>query len=244
MKVLAFNSSPTMHKGGTSLILTPFLQGMEQAGADIELFYLRKLKIKPCLGCFKCWFETPGQCIQKDDMQMLYPKLKVADVIVFATPVYVDGMTGTMKTLIERCIPLVHPFFEIREGHCRHPLRDAVKRPKIVLVSVCGFHELDNFDPLLSHMKAICKNLGSEFAGALLRPYAAALPHMQKMGLPAEEIYEAAREAGRQLVRDGAIKPQTLTAVSRELVPKEVYVQTINQVFQRALAALESKKSK
>jgi len=109
MKVLAFNCSPNMENGNTALILNPFLQGIEEEGGKIELFYLRKLKINPCLGEFSCWVKTPGECIHDDDMNILYPKFKEADIIVFGTPVYVDGMPGPMKNLIDRLLPLLEP---------------------------------------------------------------------------------------------------------------------------------------
>ncbi len=244
MKVLAFNSSPNMAKGGTALILAPFLAGLKKAGAEVELFYLRQLNIKPCLGCFACWFKTPGQCTLRDDMDMLYPKISSADITVIATPVYVDGMTGTMKTLFDRFVPLVEPFFEMRAGHCRHPQREGYKEGKVVLVSVTGFPELDNFDPLVTHVKAICKNMQQEFAGALLRPYAAALPSMEKMGIPVQEVYQAAENAGYYLAKEGKMPAEDLTAVSCELVPPEAYVEFINKRFHKALATLEEKKKK
>ena len=74
MKVLAINSSPRMDKGNTAMILNPFLEGMREAGSEVELFYTSKLNIKPCTGEFNCWIKTPGECYQKDDMQILYPK--------------------------------------------------------------------------------------------------------------------------------------------------------------------------
>lgn len=241
MKVLAFNSSPKMDKGNTALILTPFLEGMREAGAEVELFYTRKLKINPCQGEFDCWFKTPGQCFQKDDMQMLHPKLREADIWVFATPLYVDGMTGPMKNLMDRIVPLVQPFFELRDGHCRHPWRQGTRDGQVVLVSNCGFWEMDNFDPLLVHMKAICKNADREFAGALLRPHGGGLGYMMEREAPVGDIFAAAREAGHQLVRNGEMSTETLDIVSRELVPLETYVKLVNQGFRRTLEALEEK---
>jgi multimeric flavodoxin WrbA len=239
MKAIAINSSPNMGKGNTALVLHPFLEGMREAGAEVELFYTKKLEIGPCQGEFNCWTKTPGKCFQQDDMQMLLPKLAEAEIRVLATPVYVDGIAGPIKNLLDRLIPLSEPFFELRDGHCRHPVRKGVNRGQLVLVANCGFWEVDNFDPLLVHMRAACQNLGSEFAGALLRPHGPALRGMLEMGAPVDDVLASAREAGRQLVVDGRISPGTLKAVSRELLPLETYVEVINQNFQGALDALE-----
>jgi len=228
-----------MDNGNTALILNPFLEGMKEVGAEVGLFYTRKLKINPCHGGFICWLKTPGECWQKDDMQMLYPKLREADIYVFGTPVYVDGISGPMKNLLDRIIPLVQPFFELRDGHCRHLVREGYRHGKIVLVSNSGFWEMDNFDPLLVHVKAFCRNAAKEFAGALLRPHGEALRPMMKMGISLDDVFEAAREAGRQLVKDGKMSAETLNIVSRELVPLEMYVKAANETFQQALDALK-----
>ena len=106
MKVLAINGSPHMDEGNTAMILNPFLEGMKEAGSDVEVFYTRKMKIGPCNGDMSCWFKNPGTCGQKDDMQMLLPKFKEADVIVWASPVYYAGITGPLKNLMDRQLPL------------------------------------------------------------------------------------------------------------------------------------------
>ena len=235
MNVLAFNASPMMDKGNTALILDRFLEGMKGEGAEVELFYTKKLKINPCHGEFNCWVKTPGECYQEDDMQRLLPALRNADVWVLATPVFVDGMTGPLKSLLDRMIPLLQPFVELRDGHCRHPLGEGARKGKIALVSNCGFWEMDNFDPLLVHLKAICKNSDREFAGALLRPHGPALRVMLKRGFPVSDVLEAAREAGRQLVLNGEMDARTLETVSRDLMPRGVYVENLNRRFQQAL---------
>ncbi|MBW2623581.1 MAG: flavodoxin family protein [Deltaproteobacteria bacterium] len=244
MKVLAINGSPNMDQGNTAEILKPFLEGMEEAGAEVEVLYTRKLNIKPCLGEFDCWLKTPGKCFQKDDMAEVLPKLAQADIWVLATPVYIDGVTGPMKNLMDRNIPLVEPFFELRDGHCRHPRREGTRPGKIALVSNCGFWEIDNFDPMIAHVKAWCKNADREFAGALLRPQGGAVRAMREMGAPVGDIIEAAKEAGRQLIREGKMSSETLDTVSRELMPLEAYVQITNQNFKQALEQNQLKQAK
>ena len=92
LKVVAINSSPNMGDGNTALILYPFLEGMREKGAEVELFYTKKLRIRPCQGDFDCAVKTPGECFQKDDMEMLHPKLMDADIWVFASPLYVSSV--------------------------------------------------------------------------------------------------------------------------------------------------------
>lgn len=236
MKVIAFNSSPRMDKGNTARILNPFLEGMKEAGAEVEFYYTKKMKIKPCQGELHCWLVTPGKCFQDDDMNALYPKVPAADILVFAAPVYVDAVNGQMKLLMDRMVATIEPFIEMRDGHCRHTTRENYNpNGKVVLVSNCGFWEMDNFDPLIVHMKAACKNMKREFAGALLRPHGPAMATMLEMGMPLDDVFDAAREAGRQIVRDGKMKPDTLAAVSRELMPLDVYLAGANQYFRQEL---------
>jgi multimeric flavodoxin WrbA len=237
MKVVAFNGSPKMDKGMTALILAPFLEGLQQGGAEVELFYTKKLNINPCNGEFNCWLKTPGHCYQDDDMQAVHPKLRQADVWVFATPVYVWGPSGPLKNLMDRILPLVEPFIVLRDGHCAHPIRQEAKVSKVVLVSSCGFWEMDNFDPLLAQVQALCRIQGMEFAGALLRPHSAALPAMLQMGMPVGDVVQAAGECGRQLATQGRMAPETLATVCRNLMPRQMYVDNANQFFARELRA-------
>ena len=238
MKVIAFNSSPHRDRGGTGLILNPFLDGARQAGAEVELFYVQSMDIRPCLGCYVCWTSTPGQCAQEDDMNAILPRIAEADIVVYATPLYVDGMNGPMKALLDRTIPLIEPRMEIRNDHCRHPRRASARPGKVVLVSVCGFTEPDNFDALVLHIRAVCRNLDRQFAGALLRPYASSLPALAKRGVAVEDVLAAAREGGRQIVETGTMTDGVRQRVSRELIPRDTYIRAVNARFRR----LQSKK--
>jgi len=241
MKVLILNCSPHGDMGATALILNSFLEGMKEEGADVEVFYTRKLKINSCLGCFDCWVKTPGKCILDDDMQMLLPRLREADVWVFATPLYWDGPTGPMKNLIDRMVPFGVPHFEIGDGRVSHSLRDDVKRGKLVLVSSCGYWGIDNFDLLVEYMKrGFCRSAEREFAGALLRPHSMPFMGMLKMGKPVGDILEASKEAGKQLAREGKISPETLKTISRQLMPLEAFVQMANQKWQQAIESGKS----
>ncbi|MHB8119817.1 MAG: flavodoxin family protein [Methanothrix sp.] len=230
MKVLAINGSPHMDEGNTAMILNPFLDGMKEAGSDVEVFYTRKLKIGACNGDMSCWFKNPGICGQKDDMQMLLPKIKEADVIVWASPVYYAGVTGPLKNLMDRQLPLY-----LQGGR--------VKQQKIVLVSTCGAWELSMFDPMLLQMKAIYTRPdgSSDFAGALLCPMADGMKEMVKAGETGlvDGIFQAAKEAGRQLAKEGMISEELQKQVSRELMPRDAYYKAAQMMMEEIRKAAE-----
>ena len=171
-------------------------------------------------------------------MQELLAKGQIADAVILATPVYVDGMTSTLKAVLDRSIPTAQPFFEVRDNHCRHPPRGDHNPVKVVLVSVSGFTELDNFDPLVMHVKAYCKNLNGEFAGAILRPVGAQLQLFKQMGLPVDDVFAAIEQAGRELVETGTITSDTLVTISQEIMSRDEYIKRLNASFQRQLDAL------
>ena len=235
MKVIAINGSPNMGRGNTALILNPFLDGLKEAGAEVELFYTKQLTVNPCQGELNCWIKAPGHCSRQDDMQWLGGKLQQADVWVLATPVYFCGVTGPLKIIMDRMLPCVEPFYELREGHCSHPLRPGNQCQKLVLVSNCGFWEMDNFDPLVVQMRTVSRITAIEFVGALLRPHGWVLRAMLDRGIPVNDVLEAAKDAGRQLATSGRLSAETLKIISRPLVSLEECVEFANQYFQAKL---------
>jgi hypothetical protein len=81
-------------------MLDAFLAGAEAEGGEIVRVYVRDLDINGCLGCGHC--DKAGECIQKDDMQQVYPLLETAQRIVVASPIYFYGITAQLKLLVDR----------------------------------------------------------------------------------------------------------------------------------------------
>lgn len=235
LKVLALNSSPHRGKGNTALILDPFLEGLREAGANVEVQYVCDLKVNPCLADHSCQIKTPGKCVQKDDMTWLLQRLMEADLWVFASPLYADGVTATLKMVMERMVPGAQPFVEIRNGRLRHPPLESSRPKKLVLVSNCGFWEMESFDPVISHMRAFCETAAAEFCGALLRPHGPMLKGMLAKGAPVSDILEAAKEAGRQMATTGRMSDETLRAVGRPLLTRDAFIKISNEFAREAL---------
>ena len=125
MKILALNSSPrTDGESKTEIMLNALVNGMREAGAEVEVVALRKKRINFCAGCFSCWTKTQGTCIHKDDMtRELFPKWLEADLVVYASPLYHFTVNAAMKAFIERTLPILEPFLLQHNGRTYHPLK-------------------------------------------------------------------------------------------------------------------------
>ena len=217
VKVVAINGSLRMEKGNTAKILNPFLKGMENAGASVDLVYAKRINVKPCTGEFHCWNKKPGHCYIDDSMQSLYSKLRDAEILVIATPVYVP-LPGEMQNLINRLVLLVDPVLKRQNGRTRARLRADFRINKIVLVSTSGWWEIGNFGTVLRIVKEFAEDVGAEFAGALLRPHAASLAENKEK---ADKIFEAAMTAGFQLVKEGKMSKNIMKIISQPLVSEK-----------------------
>ena len=111
-KVLIISTS--LRKGGNSDTLADsFLQGATDAGNAVEKINLYGKTINFCKGCLAC--QKIKKCVIADDVKDIIEKMKTADVIVFATPIYYYEMAGQMKTLLDRTNPLYDTDYAFRD---------------------------------------------------------------------------------------------------------------------------------
>ncbi|MGB7054739.1 MAG: flavodoxin family protein [bacterium] len=230
MKAVAINGSPRKDKGNTGMILNAFIQGMENAGASTEIFYTKTLKPKPCTGEFQCWWETPGECYIKDDMQKVDPALREADTLILATPVYIP-LPGEMQILINRLCPLIKPVLETRDGRTRARLHDNVKLCKIVLLSTGGWWEKENLDTVVHIAEELADGMSIEFAGALLRPHAFLMKKKGELTEDGAAILDEVKKVGYEFARSGELSKSTLESIRRPLVSREELLNMYNRVL-------------
>jgi multimeric flavodoxin WrbA len=99
VKVIGIVGSP--RKGGNTEIMTTYvLNAIAEEGLETELILLAGLDIKPCTACMACSKEE--QCSINDDLFPIYLKMKAADGIILASPVYYGSATALLKGLMER----------------------------------------------------------------------------------------------------------------------------------------------
>jgi multimeric flavodoxin WrbA len=234
MKILALNSSPRAgEQSKTALMLHRLVEGMRDAGAEVEVVNLREKKIKNCVGCFTCWTKTPGVCIHKDDMSgELLAKWLESDIAIYATPLYNYAMTATLKTFQERTLPASMPFFEIRGSRMHHP--DRGKCPAIVVLSVSGMPDEAHFSALSAHMR-YCHAHDHRLLAEIYRP-AAEIMTNSFLGEKTDDVLNATTEAGRELVRNKKISPETMARITQPLVEPGFYTGVVNVFWKTCIA--------
>lgn len=98
-KVLIINGSLRIG-GNTDMLLSSLAQGMAKTKIQTTQYFLRDKNIGDCNGCYYCY--KNNNCSVIDDMQEIYDELQMSDIIVLASPMYWYGVTGLMKTFIDR----------------------------------------------------------------------------------------------------------------------------------------------
>ena len=239
MRIVAFNGSPRGAAGNTQVMVENFLSGAEAAGAETENIILADRKIGHCRGCFACWLKTPGKCIIKDDMEELLEKFK-ADIIVFASPLYVDNVTGIMKDFMDRTIPRLEPHIGKDEnGECKHPVRTG-HSPGFVIISNCGFTGMEHFQVLKLLFRRVARNTGSKIMAEIYRDGGGILASSLLILKPFLMHYnKLLKKAGSELVTDGRISDKTQLKLEKTIVPSEQYLKTANKLFAEELQKLE-----
>ncbi|MFH1227344.1 MAG: flavodoxin family protein [Planctomycetota bacterium] len=238
MNIVIINGSPKGARGNTYFMADAFAQGARDAGAEIEIISLASKNIKHCLGCYDCWIRTPGVCSINDDMAGVLEKIKTADVLGYATPLYVDNVTGLMKNFMDRTIPVLDPHFSKDSGgECIHSGVWGKAPPRILVISNSGFPEQSHFQVLKLLFRRIARNMGSEVVAEIYRPGGAILTSHPLILKPLIWKYKGLlKQAGREFVQTGRISAQTTAELEKPIISDETYIKGANESFDKAIS--------
>lgn len=105
----------SMRKGGnTDLLARSFADGAGKRN-DVELVSVADYHVNPCIGCNSCFAREGNQCFQNDDMSKIYDKLRNADIVAVASPVYFYGISAELKAIIDRLHTPMRNEFQIKK---------------------------------------------------------------------------------------------------------------------------------
>ena len=112
-KKMLFISSSLRPKSNSEFLAREAAKGAEEAGHSVEFLTLKGKTIGFCKGCLAC--QKTRVCVIKDDANEIAAKVKDADTLVFATPIYYYELSGQLKTLLDRCNPLFPQEYRFRD---------------------------------------------------------------------------------------------------------------------------------
>ena len=166
MKKKAFIINGSLRKGGnTDIILDYFIEGLKKTNIDFEYTFLRNKEIAGCKGCYHCY--NHDRCSIKDDMTGIHQSTQKADLLVFASPMYWWGVTGLMKTFIDR----LYMYYPKSNGKL-------IAGKKLLILTPMNVNETEHgkdiyeseIEPLEMTSKYIFKRLGVEIADMIFYP--------------------------------------------------------------------------
>ncbi|WP_371371903.1 flavodoxin family protein [Sporomusa aerivorans] len=235
MKIVLINGSPRGRNSNTHIMAEAFLQGAQAAGAETLHVLLAEKEIRHCRGCFSCWLKTPGHCVIGDDMKHILVEADGADVLVLASPLYFDTISGMLKVFMDRMIVKGDPHFsKTATGESRHWKNPDEKTPRLLMMSNCGFPERSHFQAISHWVQRAALNMQTELLGEIY----AAQGGLLAQELPQVKTYlQWIKTAGSEIALGQALSAETRQALEQSFLPDDIYTQNANQYFDSLLGS-------
>lgn len=241
-KVLVMVASPKNERSGTLVPTNAFVEGMLEGGEfESEYIYIDRMNIKPCRGCLSCWGRPDGSCFMKDDdVPMIREKLTNADVVIWSFPLYLFGVPGQMKCLMDRIVGMVHPYMGQKlddpdaMNKPMHGLQHQKPGQKILLLSSCAWCDLDVvYEPIRKQFNII---LGEEGYTLVACPQMRALHH--RGGERRLNMLRAKyKKGGIEMAQTGALSKETIDLLQKPIFSDDAYktlvVEFVTHMFDR-----------
>ena len=123
MKIVILNGNPEGTDGALDRYLVELRDALSDSGHVVTLLMLRDMEIEYCTGCFGCWVETPGECVARDDSADVCRQMIKSDFVLWASPIIMGFPSALLKKMVDKTIPLVHPYFVMAQGEYHHRAR-------------------------------------------------------------------------------------------------------------------------
>lgn len=106
MPVLLVLSASPRRMANSDILAEEAVAGAREAGAEVIKHRLSQLRIEPCDACDSCQVSRDAPCVKHDAMQEIYPQLRSADALLFASPIYFFTVAAQLKVLMDRLYAL------------------------------------------------------------------------------------------------------------------------------------------
>ena len=205
---------------------------MERKGSSVEIINLSEQNLQMCIGCLRCWDKQDSReirCVLSDGAAALLKNMLDSDLIIFASPLYYESVTGLMKIFLERMVMLHNADITQRDGLYSHDI--SLRVPPLAFVCSCDLPGSKNFEHVSLYMKRVAFDLRTELAAEIYQcearlmrwPTAAAETLIRVQ----EQVW---RRAGEELAEKGALSARTEKQLRMPLVVHAHYIKTANEL--------------
>ena len=160
-KIVIVNGNPDSGENKLNIFLVETAKKLEDDGFSVIHHSLSEKEIKSCVGCWVCWWKTPGICRHKDDSPQLLKDIINSDLVLFASPMIMGMYSAMLKTFHDRIIPLIHPYIEIRSGE-HHHIKRYPKYPKMGFIFENGDSSVEEIENVKYILERMALNFHSE----------------------------------------------------------------------------------
>ncbi|HOT90290.1 MAG TPA: NAD(P)H-dependent oxidoreductase [Anaerolineae bacterium] len=134
MNITIVNGNSHPHQTTFETYLSTLAAQLTAEGHTVTPYTLREMDIRYCVGCFGCWVKTPGECVARDASREVCRTLINSDFALWAAPLRLGFPDAMLKKMLDKSIPLLHPYFLIDDGEVRHrPRYDHYPRVGLLL---------------------------------------------------------------------------------------------------------------
>ncbi len=222
MKVLAIHCLNNKDEF-TNEIFSNFISGIKEFIPEVFCLDISDMSINKCLGCTEGWlFESPGYCLQIDDMNEVYHYFKESDLWIFSTSINSNGVNGCFSNLLDRLEPL---FLMDLDEDANNPNR--ARNGKVVLLSFSENSNIQYHQKLVKEFIEFCNLYNKQFVGALVRPNTKAFFKLKEMGLNSEKFYLQAKDTGRYLAKNGELNDTISVNFSFDILTQSAFIDEI-----------------
>ncbi|MCH5289493.1 MAG: flavodoxin family protein [Treponema sp.] len=234
-KILLLNGSPKKERSNSLLLAHSFVEGLTASGSfETETVHISALNIKPCHGCLTCWVREDATCVIKDDdIPALRKKIEDADIVILCAPLFLFGLPGTVKVMMDRLLGMVNPYYGKpipADGSALHGFFKPHPGQRFVLISSCAWVEKEVvYASVFSQLDMI---LGKGGYLALTTPQMNAIIY-HAGGRRLVKMQSDYKKAGEEYAATGTVRAETVAYLARPMFSESVYQQFFEKIWRR-----------
>ncbi|HPN38905.1 MAG TPA: flavodoxin family protein [Melioribacteraceae bacterium] len=235
MKIVAINGSHRGVTGYTHYLLGLIEKGAKTGNAEFETIILTNKKINICKGCRVCHTEKHYlECIYNDtdDVKEIFNTMKSADIIIYATPIYIFSMSAMLKIFLERITSTADSSIKTISNKglfFHHITKEIASKPFLVITTQDNIEDETNIN-VVRYFETFSKFMDAPLLGVINRKLGGLIKHGKDPDAETKypitlTVNNAFINCGNQLATKGLVDKKTLKQANLPLIKMPAIVE-------------------